>query len=164
MVTDILQLRGRRCTALLGAGGKSTLQAILERENAAAGGACVFYEAETTGGKCLTLHEPGKLVLRPETDCAVVVAGLGALGWPLRGVCAGYALRREFAAEPDRLCDPHDVLYVVRENLRAAGLPKEQLRVLLNQADTGMLHIQASDLLRALQDEGVHAAALSLLA
>lgn len=163
MLFDILQLRGCRCTALLGAGGKSTLQAILERESAKNGDGAVFYEAETTSGKCLVLHEPGQPVLRPETDCAIIVAGLGALGWPLREVCAGYTLRREFAANPDRPCDPHDLLYVVRENLHAAGLPKDRLRVLLNQADTGMLHIQASDLLRALQDEGYHAAALSLL-
>lgn len=163
MLFDILQLQGFHCTALLGAGGKSTLQAMLERECARNGENCTFYEAETTGGKCLALHEAGQPVLRPETDCAVIVAGLGALDWPVREVCAGYGLRREFAAEPDRPCDEHDILYVVRENLRAAGLPEKQLRVLLNQADTGMLHVRASGILRALQDEGFHAAALSLL-
>ncbi len=163
MLFDLLQLHGRRCVALLGAGGKTTLQTLLEPESARNGSGCIFYEAETTGGKCLALHEPGPLRLRPGTDCAIVVAGLGALGWPIRDVCARYELRRAFAAEPDRLCDPHDLLAVVRENLQAAGLPKEQLRVLLNQADTGALHVQASDILRALQADGYSATALSLL-
>lgn len=163
MLLDELQLRESKCVALIGAGGKSTLQAILERETARAGETRVIYEAETTGGRCMTLHEEGTPVLRPETDCAVIVAGLGALDWPIREVCGNFHLRREFAAEPDRPCDGHDLLFVVRENLRAAGLPRKQLRVLLNQADTGMLHVRASDLMRALQDEGYSAVTLSLL-
>ena len=110
------------------------------------------------------LYGPESLPLPPGTDCAVVVAGLGALDWPIREVCANYAQRQEFAADPDRACDEHDLLYIVRETLHAAGLPKAQLRVLLSQADTGALHVRASDLLRALQDEGYCAAALSLLA
>ena len=161
MLLDILRLRQAHCVALLGAGGKSTLRAILERECAASGQPCVFYACGSCDGKCLLLYGGQPPALRPGTDCAVVVAGLGALDWPLREVCAGYA--HAFSSDPSRPCDGHDLLYAVRENLRASGLPKAQLRVLLNQADTGMLHVRASDLLRALQDEGLHAAALSLL-
>lgn len=163
MILDVLRLREASHVALLGAGGRSTLQAILERESASDSEVRSFYEVGASGGKCLKLYEPGTAALRPGTDCAVVVAGLGALDWPVGEVCDGYALRREWAAEPARPCDEHMLLSIVRETLYALPLPKEQVRVLLNQADTGTLHVRASDLLRALQDEGYFAAALSLL-
>ena len=163
MVLDILQLRECRCITLLGAGGKSTLRALLEAESTRLGEPRTFYEAGSSGGSCLMLYAPGTLTLPPETDCAVIVAGLGALDWPIQEVCNGYGLKREFAAAPTRICDEHDLLCVVRDTLRAVDLPRERVRVLLNQADTGALHIRASGLLRALQDDGIHAAALSLL-
>lgn len=163
MILDVLRLREASCVALLGAGGKSTLQAILERESASASEERRFYEVGASGGRGLKLYEPGAVPLLPETDCAVVVAGLGALDWPIGEVCDGYALRREWAAAPSMACDEHMLLSAVRETLYALPLPKGRVRVLLNQADTGTLHVRASDLLRALQDEGYFAAALSLL-
>ncbi len=163
MVLDILQLRGCRRVALLGAGGKSTLQSILEKECAALGESCEFYEVGSAQGRCLKLYAPDTLTLRPGTDCAVVVAGLGALDWSIGEVCDGFALRREFTSNPSRPCDGHDLLAVVRDTLYALPCEKKRLRVLLNQADTGMLHVRAADLMRALQDEGYFAAALSLL-
>lgn len=163
MILDVLRLREASHVALLGAGGKSTLQTILERESASASEVHTFYEVGASDGKCLKLYEREAVTLRSGTDCAVVVAGLGALDWPVGEVCDGYALRREWAAEPARLCDEHMLLSAVRETLYALPLPKERVRVLLNQADTGSLHVRASDLLRALQDEGYFAAALSLL-
>lgn len=161
MILDVLRLREAKHVALLGAGGKSTLRALLARESR--GEARTFCEIGSAAGKPLKLYPAGAAALPPETDCAVVVAGLGALDWPLGEVCDGYALCREWAADPGRLCDEHLLLSAVRETLSALPLPRAQVRVLLNQADTGALHVRASDLLRALQDEGYFAAALSLL-
>lgn len=164
MILDILQLREFHHISLLGAGGKSTLRTILEAESARLGEARTFQEIGASDGRCLMLYAPGTLVLPPETDCAVIVAGLGALDWPIQEVCAGFNLKRGFTAEPARLCGEQDLLSIVQDTLQAAALPKERVRVLLNQADTGALHIRASGLLRSLQNDGIHAAALSLLA
>ena len=58
------------------------------------------------------------------------------------------------AQDPQRPFDPADLLETIRDSIRACGAAKEQLRVLINQADTPNRLETARPVQETLQDEG----------
>ena len=90
-------------------------------------------------------------------DCCIVVAGLSALGKPVSE--AVHRFERHFS--PEQRVGVEEFLFCVRETINAARLPRENIRVLLNQADTAEPET-VEEILKALRADGVLCTAASL--
>ena len=114
-----------------------------------------IYEAD--GAACLPvkLHAAHEPALHTHTDQVVLIAGLRALGQPVADVCHRYAILPSLSAHPQRAFNIHDLLETLRRGTAACGLPKEQVRILLNQADTPALLAQGQSVAQTLLAEGV---------
>lgn len=150
-----LQLPGAVCAGRQSDGGKlRTLSSDLLTQAAEAAD-LTLCEADGAHRLPLKLHRADEPVLPPQTDLCLIVAGLSALGRPVRDVVHRFALRADWAAGPEQLVGIPELLYCVRETAVAYGLPPERLRVLLNQADTPSLAAQAEPAARALRADGL---------
>ena len=118
----------------------------------------VFVEAD--GAK----HHPCKLpaahepVLLPQSDIVLAVAGLSALGKPLRKVCFRYdTIRPQFlAAAPDAPLTPPvlaQLLASTQGGRKAVG--DRQFYAVLNQADTPELQQQGIQIQQLLRQQGI---------
>lgn len=136
--------------------GKLTLPPQLLRRMAQAD--AVFIEAD--GAK----HHPCKLpaahepVLLPQSDIVLAVAGLSALGKPLREVCFRYdTIRSQFlSAAPDAPLTPPmlaQLLASTRGGRKAVG--NRQFYAVLNQADTPELRQQGIQIQQLLRQQGI---------
>ena len=125
----------------------------------------VFIEADGAKHypcKLPAAHEP---VLLPQSDIVLAVAGLSALGKPMREVCFRYdTIRPQFlAAAPDApLTSP--VLAQLLASAQGVGNELEYIRkavenrqfyAVLNQADTPELHQQGIQIQQLLRQQGI---------
>ena len=79
----------------------------------------------------LKLHRPDEPVLPDHVDRCILVAGLSALGRPVSEAVHRY--ERHFS--PEQRVGVEEFLFCVEETAAASRLPREKLRILLNQAD-----------------------------
>lgn len=151
-----LTLPGAVCAGRQAAGGKLCALSPDLLTQAATAADIVLCEAD--GAHCLPLklHRADEPVLAPQTDLCLIVAGLSALGKPVRDVVHRYALHPDWAANPEQIVDIPELLYCVRETATACGLPMEKLRVLFNQADTPALCALAEPAAQALHADGLY--------
>ncbi|WP_162608175.1 selenium cofactor biosynthesis protein YqeC [Butyricicoccus pullicaecorum] len=123
----------------------------------------IFYEAD--GAKCLPLklHSNTEPVILPGTAHCFVVAGLSAWGKPTCEVIHRYQLREDWAQNPGRLVDGAIIADCVRDAVKACGLPRAHLTVLLNQVDTATEKMdEIAAMARELEAEGVTCKTCSL--
>lgn len=118
----------------------------------------VFIEADGAKHypcKVPAAHEP---VLLPQSDIVLAVAGLSALGKPLREVCFRYdAIRPQFlSAAPDAPLTPpmlEQLLASAQGGRKAVG--DRQFYAVLNQADTPELQQQGIQIQQLLRQQGI---------
>ena len=158
---DLFRLWERGSYAVAGTpapGGKLTAppQEQLERWMAIAD--LVLIEADGAKRmpcKAPAAHEP---VLLPQSDIVLAVAGLSALGKPLREVCFRYdAIRPQFlAAAPDASLTPPmlaQLLASAQGGRKAVG--DRQFYAVLNQVDTPELQQQGIQIQQLLRQQGI---------
>ena len=104
----------------------------------------------------LKLHRPDEPVVPLDSGPCLIVAGLSAWGRPVCEAVHRYERSREWARDPQRRVGAAEILHCVREAADACRLPRQRLRVLLNQADTPALQAQAAPLARILTAEGLY--------
>ena len=103
----------------------------------------------------LKLHRADEPVVPLESDLCLIVAGLSAWGQPVCKSVHRYDRNPDWARDPQRRVGAAEILHCVREAADACRLPRQRLRVLLNQADTPALQAQAAPLARILTAEGL---------
>lgn len=136
--------------------GKLTLPPQLLRRMAQAD--AVFIEADGAKHypcKVPAAHEPVPL---PQSDIVLAVAGLSALGRPLREVCFRYdAIRPQFlSAAPDAPLTPPmlaQLLASTQGGRKAVG--DRQFYAVLNQVDTPELRQQGIQIQQLLRQQGI---------
>lgn len=84
----------------------------------------------------LKLHRETEPVIPPRTERCLVVLGLSALGQPVFQQVHRYDLCPAWADRPETPVDVEVLYRCAWDAVRAGGLPLEQYRVLLNQAET----------------------------
>lgn len=159
-----LQLPGAVCAGRQTDDGKLRALCSDLLAQAAATADLTLCEADGAHRMPLKLHRADEPVLPPQTDLCLIVAGLSGLGRPVRNVVHRYALCSNWAENPEQTVSIPELLYCVRETAAACGLPPQQLRVLLNQADTPALTAQAEPAARALRADGLDCRVGSLYA
>lgn len=122
----------------------------------------IFYEADGAKRLPLKLHADTEPVILPDTMRCFVVAGLSAWGKPIGEAVHRYHLREDWAAQPGRLVDGAVIADCVRDAVRACGLPRERLTVLLNQADVLENRQVVQPVVAALSAEGLRCVVCSL--
>lgn len=122
----------------------------------------IFYEADGAKRLPLKLHADTEPVILPDTMRCFVVAGLSAWGKPIGEVVHRYHLREDWAAQPGRLVDGAVIADCVRDAVRACGLPRERLTILLNQADVLKNRQVVQPVVAALSAEGLRCVVCSL--
>ena len=110
----------------------------------------------------LKLHRADEPVVPLDSARCVVVAGLSAWGRPVGEAVHRFALHPDWVRDSARLVGADEILYCVREAADRSRLPRERVRVVLNQADTPALRAQAAPLTRLLSREGLPCRAGSL--
>lgn len=111
----------------------------------------------------LKLHRPDEPVVPLDSDLCLIVAGLSAWGRPVCETVHRYDRNPDWAHDPQRRVGADELLHCVREAAAACRLPREKVRVWLNQADTPALYAQAAPLARILSAEGLDCRVGSLL-
>lgn len=150
-----LTLPGAVCAGRQAEGGKLCALSPDLLTQAAAAADFVLCEADGAHRLPLKLHRADEPVLAPQTDLCLIIAGLSALGKPVRDVVHRYALCPDWAVNPEQLVGIPELLYCVRETAAACGLPPEKLRVLLNQADTPMSSAMVEPAAQVLHADGL---------
>ncbi len=115
----------------------------------------VLYEADGSHRLPLKLHNPTEPVLLPSTDRCLVVAGLSALGCPVGEVVHRFALDPIWRDAPQKITGPEEIFHCILETAGASKLPKDRIRVLLNQLDTVKDPRPVLQLMERLQAEGL---------
>ena len=103
----------------------------------------------------LKLHRADEPVAPLESDLCLIVAGLSAWGQAVCEAVHRYDCNPDWARDPQRRVGADKILYCVRKAAAACRLPREKVRVWLNQADTPALYAQAAPLARILSAEGL---------
>lgn len=116
-----------------------------------------IYEGDGSKGLPLKLHREGEPVILPGTDWCLIVAGLSAWGKPVGETVHCYELYDEWKKDPQRRVGSLEILGCVLETAEASGLPKEKVKVYLNQADALSDRSQAEALAAALTAQGLDA-------
>lgn len=150
-----LHTPGAVCAGSCAQNGKLGALSPVLLAQAAAAADIVLCEADGAHRLPLKLHRADEPVLSPQPDLCLIVAGLSALGQPVRDVVHRYARCPGWAANPEQIVGIPELLYCVQETVAACNLPTKQLRVLLNQADTPALTAQAEPVAQALRAEGL---------
>lgn len=150
-----LHLPGAVCAGRQADDGKLRALSSDLLAQAAAAADLTLCEADGAHRLPLKLHRADEPVLPPQTDLCLIVAGLSGLGKPVRDAVHRFALHADWAANSDQMVGISELLYCVRETAAACGLPPEQLRVLLNQADAPALTAQAEPAAQALRADGL---------
>ena len=94
-------------------------------------------------------------MLPPQTDLALIIAGLSALGQPVCKTVHRYTLHPDWATHPEQIVGVPELLHCVQETAAACKLPADKLRVLLNQADTPAIASQAEPIAQSLRADGL---------
>ena len=109
----------------------------------------------------LKLHRPDEPVLPPHVDRCLLVAGLSALGHPVSQAVHRYDRNPTWALSPNTGVGVEEFLCCVEETAAASRLPRETLRILLNQEDTAPPEA-VEELLHRLRNRGFLCTAASL--
>lgn len=102
----------------------------------------IVCEADGSHRLPLKLHRPDEPVLPAETTHVLIVLGLSALGRPVGEVVHRYALHPAWAAHPAAPVGVAELCFCAEEAAARCGVPKENIRLLFNQADDET-HIEA---------------------
>lgn len=144
-----------------GEGKLSSLpQPVLDAGRQAAG--LTLCEADGSRQLPLKLHRPDEPVLPPDTGLCLVVAGLSALGQTVAQAVHRYTLCPAWERNPGQVVGVEEFLYCLRETVRACALPRESIRVLLNQADALADPSPAAAIQASLEREGLSCRTASL--
>ena len=95
----------------------------------------IVCEADGAHRLPLKLHRPDEPVLPAETTHVLIVLGLSALGRPVGEVVHRYALHPAWAAHPAAPVGVAELCLCAEEAAARCGVPKENIRLLFNQAD-----------------------------
>lgn len=96
----------------------------------------IVCEADGAHRLPLKLHRPDEPVLPAETTHVLIVLGLSALGRPVGEAVHRYALHPAWAAHPAAPVGVAELCFCAEEAAaRCCGVPKENIRLLFNQAD-----------------------------
>ena len=102
----------------------------------------IVCEADGAHRLPLKLHRPDEPVLPAGTTHVLIVLGLSALGRPVGEVVHRYALHPAWAAAPAAPVGVAELCFCAEEAAARCNLPKENIRLLFNQADDET-HIEA---------------------
>lgn len=122
----------------------------------------IVYEADGAKRLPVKIHSETEPVIHSGTDAAVIVLGLSALDQPACMVCHRWPRWTRFRTAPMRPLSPADLLDLAHESAAAAGLSRQRLRILLNQADLFPDDPRINQMVHSLRQDGfqAHAAAL----
>ena len=95
----------------------------------------IVCEADGAHRLPLKLHRADEPVLPAETTHILIVLGLSALGRPVGEVVHRYALHPAWAAHPAAPVGVAELCLCAEEAAARCGVPKENIRLLFNQAD-----------------------------
>ncbi len=95
----------------------------------------IVCEADGAHRLPLKLHRADEPVLPAETTHVLIVLGLSALGRPVGEVVHRYALHPAWAAHPAAPVGVAELCVCAKEAAARCGVPKENIRLLFNQAD-----------------------------
>lgn len=95
----------------------------------------IVCEADGAHRLPLKLHRTDEPVLPAETTHVLIVLGLSALGRPVGEVVHRYALHPAWAAHPAAPVGVAELCFCAKEAAARCGVPKENIRLLFNQAD-----------------------------
>lgn len=152
---DALAAPGIVCAGTAASDGKlGTLAPGLFRQAVRAADVTLC-EADGAHRLPLKLHRADEPVVPPESGLCLIVAGLSAWGQPVCKSVHRYDRNLDWARDPERRVGADKILYCVREAAATCRLPREKVRVWLNQADTPALYAQAAPLARILSAEGL---------
>ena len=124
--------------------------------------AVTLCEADGAHRLPLKLHRADEPVLPEGTTLCLIAAGLGAVGQPIGQTVHRYALRADWQQDPMQRVTAQTVADCVLEAAQASGLPRERLRVWLNQTDLPHAAAAAPAVLALLAEAGFSARAGSL--
>ncbi len=130
------------------------LRAAMERADA------VIYEADGSRSHPLKLHRETEPVLLPQTTHCLVVAGLSALGRPVKEVIHRYDRNPDW--DPDAPVSIREMAVCVQETAAVSSFPAP--KVFLNQEDTVKDPQVLTELLSLLRQEGLDVRSGSLRA
>lgn len=152
---DALATPGIVCAGTAAPGGKLGALAPGLFRQAVRAADVTLCEADGAHRLPLKLHRPDEPVVPLDSGPCLIVAGLSAWGRPVCEAVHRYERNPEWAQDPQRRVGAAEILHCVREVADACRLPRQRLRVLLNQADTPALQAQATPLARILTAEGL---------
>lgn len=95
----------------------------------------IVCEADGAHRLPLKLHRADEPVLPAGTTHVLIVLGLSALGRPVGEVVHRYALHPAWAAHPAAPVGVAELCLCAKEAAARCGVPKENIRLLFNQAD-----------------------------
>ena len=152
---DALAAPGIVCAGTAASDGKlGTLAPGLFRQAVRAADVTLC-EADGAHRLPLKLHRADEPAVPLDSDLCLIVAGLSAWGQPVCEAVHRYDRNPDWTRDPERRVGADEVLYCVREAAAACRLPREKVRVWLNQTDTPALYAQAAPLARILSAEGL---------
>lgn len=152
---DALAAPGIVCAGTAASAGKLGALAPDRFRSAVRAADVTLCEADGAHRLPLKLHRADEPVVPPESDLCLIVAGLSAWGQPVCEAVHRYNRNPDWTRDPERRVGADRILYCVREAAAACRLPREKVRVWLNQADTPALYAQAAPLARILSAEGL---------
>lgn len=154
-LVDALAAPGIVCAGIAASDGKLGALAPGLFRSAVRAADVTLCEADGAHRLPLKLHRADEPVVPLESDLCLIVAGLSAWGQPVCEAVHRYDCNPDWARDPQRRVGADKILYCVREAAAACRLPREKVRVWLNQADTPALYAQAAPLARILSAEGL---------
>ena len=158
-----LQKPGVVCSGKLGAWGKLCSLPIPMLKNAAAAADWTVCEADGANRMPLKLHNGGEPVIPGPTDILLVVAGLSALQKPVCRAIHRFELNPWWKEQSLKEVTGEDLLLCIRETVAVSKVPKEKVRILLNQQDLLEKPHVGDQLAERLQNEGYRCRAGSML-
>ena len=156
---EALSHPGPVCAGTVTEGGKLTALPPPLLDEAVQAADLTICECDGSRRLPLKLHRPDEPVLPDCVDRCILVAGLSALGKPISQVVHRFELNPGFS--PNQPVGVEEFLFCVEETAAASHLPREKLRILLNQSDTAEPEA-VEELLHRLRNRGFLCTAASL--
>ena len=157
-----LQKPGVVCSGHLGAWGKLCGLSIPMLRNAAAAADWTLCEADGAHRMPLKLHNGGEPVIPANTDLLLIVAGLSAIHKPVCRAIHRFELNPWWKEQSLKEVTGEDLLLCIRETVAVSKVPKDRVKILLNQQDMLEKPQMGNELAERLQNEGYRACAGSM--
>ena len=123
----------------------------------------IVYEADGARRLPIKLHADYEPVIWSHTGCCIIVLGLSALGQPAQDICHRFHLSPKFVENPCHPIDYQDFEDIIMEHIACTHMEKQDIRIILNQADTVAEKTQLNGLVSTIEGRGYHIIATSLL-